>query len=139
MKSSERQLRLLLRDNTDRRPGHVSNKNNNSGNLFVRLSPGVAKELCQQAALTWTHHHRDDAATSAASWTFPATTTADEIHFLPLKITLRGRGSEHGNIDTAAHTIYASFNGGILDGDSGHSGTYSTNPFRRFFALPVGL
>ncbi len=86
-----RQLRLVTR------------KEENSNNLFVRLSPGVASDL-----LSLTRRlAQDDLSTSypresTGAWTCFKEGSSDSISFLPLCISFGGNAS-----------TFASYNGGI--------------------------
>ena len=122
MESTGRQLRLRVRDNVPRRRPPRRGDSNNNGNLFVRLSPGLAKDLCRRA-LRGHHDENHVVPSSSAAWNMATTLDSDELHFLPLKITIRGRGDKDDNADTV-HTIFASFNGGIIESNGQNSGTF---------------
>lgn len=136
--STGRSLRLVVRDD-DRGRSRSSNDNGGSSNLFARLSPGVARDLCQRSLRE--DHHKDDDDTNnvnlGSSWMLPstddtATVQKDDIQFLPLKINVRERDGD-GN-DTTVHTIYASFNGGIArNNEQDGIGTFLNPPLPSLF------
>lgn len=136
----------MVRD-TDGRQGRSNgsisdDNNNNSTNLFVRLSPGVARDLFNRSHQSRRNEDgnedddEDDANPNVgSSWRLlPLAGEDDDIHFLPLKITMREQQSDNGKKDaTNVHTIYASFNGGIVHKNGqNNNGTFSVVELRCF-------
>jgi hypothetical protein len=118
-----RRLRLLIRDEyRDDDDDSSSGSSKSTSNLFVRLSPGVARDLM---SLTMRDVPTYDSSRSVPqndlSWQLETSSGNDTANddsdptFLPLSIVFNG-GCDGNESNTNECTIYASYNGGTCSG-----------------------
>jgi hypothetical protein len=100
-------LRLVVRRDDDSRGHSRHGQSNFENNLFVRLSPGMAQVLWKRTLQKY-QGEEDNYLGSCWRMSPDASFGSGDIHFLPLKITVRDK------IGDKIRTIYASFNGGII-------------------------